>query len=380
MILPGQTLGMLGGGQLGRMFTMAARTMGYRVIVLEPAATCPAGEVANRFVSAAYDDRAALEALGRECAAISTEFENVPADSLRFLEQFCPVRPGADCVAIAQDRRAEKSFMTDNGFGVGPYAVINDASEIPAALEKVRLPAVLKAARFGYDGKGQAIIREAAELAPSFEALGNVPCVLEEFLNLKVEISVIVARGANREIAVHPVSENQHVNGILDLSIVPARISPALAQRAQDTAVAIVEKMNYCGVMGVEFFVLEDETLYVNEIAPRPHNSGHYSQDACVTSQFEQQVRAICGVKLGDTRLTTPAVMLNLLGDLWNKGEPDWNALFSYPSAKLHLYGKHKARPGRKMAHVNCLDTTIDQAMDTALAIKHTLSRNAGII
>lgn len=373
MILPGATLGILGGGQLGRMFAVAARDMGYRVIVLDPDPGSPAAQCADGQIVASFSDQQALEQLGKRCAAVSTEFENVPADSLRFLAQFCPVRPGADAVKVAQDRITEKSYFAAHGFPCARFAVIRSREDVAQAIASVGAPALLKVSQFGYDGKGQARVNSAEETRAAFEDMGAAPSVLEELLPLELEVSVVLARGADGQTAVYPVAENQHQNGILDVSIVPARISASLAHKATRTAIMLAERLNYCGVLAVEFFVLPDERLLINEIAPRPHNSGHYTLDACVTSQFEQQVRALCGLPLGDTHLLSPAVMINLLGDLWGKGVPQWQHLLAHPQAKLHLYGKREPRPGRKMGHCTCVDASVEQALAVAREIKGEL-------
>ena len=363
MILPGATLGVLGGGQLARMFTVAARTMGYRVIVLDPDPASPAAELANEHICAAFDDQAALEKMGRACAAITTEFENVPAESLIFLATLCPVRPSAKAVAIAQNRIREKTFLRDSGFQTAAFIAVNSIDELAPALKKIGPSALLKISQFGYDGKGQASVNTLTEVVAAFEQMGRKPCVLEQRLHLKTEISVVVARSANGETVTYPVAENTHVNGILDLSVVPAKISDALAQQAIHDACAVADKLDYCGVMAVEFFVVENDQLLINEIAPRPHNSGHYTMDACFSSQFEQQVRAMCGLPLGDARLLSPVAMVNILGDAW-KGEapPPWDAVLNDSRAKLHLYGKREARVGRKMGHFTCIGDTAHEA------------------
>ena len=363
MILPGATLGVLGGGQLARMFTVAARTMGYRVIVLDPDPASPAAELANEHICAAFDDQAALEKMGRACAAITTEFENVPAESLNFLATLCPVRPSAKAVAIAQNRIREKTFLRDSGFQTAAFIAVNSIDELAPALKKIGPSALLKISQFGYDGKGQASVNTLTEVVAAFEQMGRKPCVLEQRLHLKTEISVVVARSANGEAVAYPVAENTHVNGILDLSVVPAKISDALAQQAIHDACAVADKLDYCGVMAVEFFVVENDQLLINEIAPRPHNSGHYTMDACFSSQFEQQVRAMCGLPLGDARLLSPVAMVNILGDAW-KGEapPPWDAVLNESRAKLHLYGKREARVGRKMGHFTCIGDTAHEA------------------
>ncbi|MGZ5233604.1 MAG: 5-(carboxyamino)imidazole ribonucleotide synthase, partial [Burkholderiales bacterium] len=314
----------------------------------------------------------ALQQLADSCVAVTTEFENVPADSLRWLSAHCTVRPTGDSVAVAQDRIREKRFLAQHGFDVAPYATI-ERIEDTADVDPALLPGILKRARFGYDGKGQARVSTLDQLRAAFIALGSEPCVLEKHVALACEVSVVAARGADGSTKSFPVAENQHRDGILDMSIVPARVSSALAQEAASCAQAIAVKLGYCGVLAVEFFVTTDGALLVNEIAPRPHNSGHYTIDACATSQFEQQVRSLCGLPLGDTRLLSPVVMVNLLGDVWQRGQPAWEAVFSCPEAKLHLYGKHEARAGRKMGHYTVLGTDADEALVKALAVRRKL-------
>ena len=370
MILPDSTLGVLGGGQLGRMFTVAARTMGYRVIVLDPDPESPAAELANEHICAAFDDHAALEKIGCACAAITTEFENVPAESLNFLAKFCPVRPSAKAVALAQNRIREKTFLRDSGFETAAFEAVNSIDELVPALKKVGPSALLKISQFGYDGKGQATVNTLSDAIAAFEQLGRKPCVLEQRLKLLTEISVVVARNTNGETVAYPAAENTHVNGILDISVVPAQVSEKLAQRAIKDACAVADKLDYCGVMAVEFFVVENERLLINEIAPRPHNSGHYTMDACLTSQFDQQVRAMCGLPLGDARLLAPVAMVNILGDAWRgDAPPPWDAVLNEPRAKLHLYGKREARPGRKMGHFTCIGDSVQEATILAQAI-----------
>lgn len=368
-LLPGATLGMLGGGQLGRMFTIAARTMGYQVMVLDPDAQSPAGEMADVHLQAGYTDHGALKKMAKACAAITTEFENVPAETLTELARYTRVAPVAEAVAIAQDRSREKSWLRDNGFATAPFALVGQADELELAAEKTGLPAILKVSRFGYDGKGQFRVGSISELRAAFAETGGVPCVLERLVRLDGEVSVVLARTDNGECKTWPVGENRHENGILDVSIVPARVPDALAQQARDKAIQIAHKLNYVGVMAVEFFVSGDQLL-VNEIAPRPHNSGHYTLDACVTDQFEQQVRALAGLPLGDTRLLSPVVMVNILGDRWQNGGPHWQTLLAHPGVKLHLYGKQSARPGRKMGHFNVLDESLDAALSLAETLR----------
>lgn len=380
-IMPGAWLGMVGGGQLGRMFCFAAQAMGYRVAVLDPDEASPAGSVADRHVRAAYTDEAALTELARLCAAVSTEFENVPAGSLDFLARTTFVSPAGRCVAIAQDRIAEKRFIAEAGVPVAPYVAI-ESSDALAAMDDAALaavlPGILKTARLGYDGKGQVRVASVDEAREAYGALGGVPCVLEKRLPLKYEVSALIARGANGSTAVYPLAQNLHRGGVLALTAVPAPdASSAIVEQAQLAAVSIADKLDYVGVLCVEFFVLEDGSLVANEMAPRPHNSGHYTVDACAASQFEQQVRAMTGMPLGDTRQHSPAVMLNILGDVWfpasPKGgtgttpvTPPWHEVAAMPAARLHLYGKEEARPGRKMGHVNFTAATLDEARTAA--------------
>ena len=365
MILPGATLGMLGGGQLGRMFTLKARAMGYRVMVLDPDPLSPAGLAANEHIRASYDDPPSLDRMARECAAVSTEFENVPAKVLEHLAERIPVRPSAAAVAIAQDRITEKSFLRDHGFATAEFRPVASAAALTHALAAVGAPALLKTSRLGYDGKGQAKVTTAAEAEAAFQKFGGVPCVLEKLVPLDLEISVVLARGLDGEVAAFPPGENVHRNGILHTTTVPARISPALAEEAKRVASAIAEKLGYVGVLGVELFVSGGKIL-VNELAPRPHNSGHWTQDAAMTDQFEQQVRTMCALPLGSPALLAPVAMVNLLGDLWHRGEPDWGAVLAMPGVALHLYGKAEPRPGRKMGHLNCYGRTADEALKKA--------------
>ena len=373
-ILPPAMLGILGGGQLGRMFVTAAKRMGYRVTVLDPDANAPAADFADVHLIAPFNDAAALQTLAASCAAVTTEFENVNADAMRALAKTTRVSPSGDCVAIAQDRIAEKSWINKAGLPTAPYLAIESVADIQVELAPY-LPGILKTARLGYDGKGQVRVKTADEARAAYADLGGQACVLEKMLDLKLEVSAIVTRVSAAQVAVFPVSENIHKNGILDESIVPARISPTLAAQAQDYAVQLAEALDYIGVLAVEFFVLADDSLVVNEIAPRPHNSGHYTIDACVTDQYQQQVRAMCGLLPGRTELLSPVVMVNLLGDVWREdgGEPLWDVLMEAPNAHLHLYGKKEARAGRKMGHFTVLAANVDDALDQARALKDTL-------
>jgi 5-(carboxyamino)imidazole ribonucleotide synthase len=374
VILPGATLGVVGGGQLGRMFALRARVMGYRVVVLEPDADSPAAQVADAQIRAAYDDPAALDRLGSECAAVTTEFENVPAAVLERLARSVPVRPGAAAVAVAQDRIREKTALVERGFATAPFRAVASTADLPAALREVPIPALLKTSRLGYDGKGQALIERPEDAPAALARLGGVPCVLERRLALERELSVILARGADGGVAVFPVGENRHRDGILETTVVPAGVPGRLAEEARVLAVAVAESLDYVGVLGVELFVAEGGQLFVNEIAPRPHNSGHWTLDACSTDQFEQQVRALCGLPLAEPRLLSPVAMVNLLGDLWRGGAPRWAEAFRRPGVRLHLYGKREARPGRKMGHLNCLAPDPDRALALALETRDALA------
>ena len=369
MILPEATLGVVGGGQLGRMFAIAAQRMGYRVAVLDPDPDSPAGRLADVHLEADYTDPSALDELARLCAAVTVEFENVPAESLERLARSRPVRPGSAAIAIAQDRIREKRFITECGLSCVPFSVVHDRDELFTALARFESSAVLKRARFGYDGKGQARVDNLEEALVAFKEFGSEPCVLEKLLVLQSEISVILARGADGATAVYPAIENRHRDGILDISLIPARAPQAITRAARDAAVRIAAALDYCGVLAVEFFISNDKLL-VNEIAPRPHNSGHFTLDACLTSQFELQVRALCNLPLGATVQHSAAVMINLLGDAWGGSTPDWLPLVRHPEAKLHLYGKREARPGRKMGHYTCLAETVDGALALAEAIR----------
>ncbi|MDD2885836.1 MAG: 5-(carboxyamino)imidazole ribonucleotide synthase [Dechloromonas sp.] len=372
MILPPATLGMLGGGQLGRFFVTAAHELGYQVWVLDPDKNSPAGQIAERHFCVDYADYAALDEFAAGCAAMTTEFENVPAATLDYLAKFVPVRPQASAVAICQHRVSEKNFLREHGFPHGPFITVdseNDLKSAPASL----FPAILKVARFGYDGKGQATVNNVEEALLAFGKFKGEQCVLEQRLVLDYEVSVVLARDQRGQVACFPTSENLHTRGILDVSIVPARTTGCVKSDAEDVAARIAEKLGYIGTMGVEFFVSRGQ-LIVNEMAPRPHNSGHYTIDACVSNQFEQQVRALCGLPLGEPRAHSASVMVNLLGDLWYDEdvyrEPDWSLLLAIPNLKLHLYGKHHARPGRKMGHFTVIGENAETVQQLALAAR----------
>lgn len=377
-VVPPSTIGMLGGGQLGRYALVAAKLMGYRTIVLDPDPGAPAGAVADEHIVAAYDDPAALDRLIAVCDVVTTEFENPPAEALDVLAAAVRVAPNPAAVRIAQDRIAEKQFLADHDFPVGPHAVLDAGGLDSVPDELLDGDVVIKTARLGYDGKGQRRVTGRTELAAAWAELGSVPCVVEALLVLRTEISVVVGRSADGTMRTWPVAENTHVDGILDVSIVPAQIDDELAAEAVDLARSVADALDYVGVLAVELFVVgdgADRHLLVNEMAPRPHNSGHWTLDASITSQYEQQIRAICGVGLGDTATTAPGVaMVNLLGDLWpTDGEPDWSRALADPAAKLHLYGKREARAGRKMGHLTVLGNTPAAAATRAVTLRSTL-------
>lgn len=369
---PPAWLGVMGGGQLGRMFAQAAQSMGYQVAVLEPADECPAGQVAQRLVNAGYSDAAGLDALAEQCLAVTTEFENVPADSLSRLAERVFVAPNAHGVSVAQDRIAEKKFFVDcaprSGVMPAPHKVIATQQDIDDIADDL-LPGILKTVRMGYDGKGQVRVKSREDVRAAFESMDKVTCLLEKMLPLAYEVSVLTARGADGASVVYPIAENVHRDGILFTTTVPGpNVSDASARVAQQAAQAIVAELGYVGVLCIEFFVLTDGSLVVNEMAPRPHNSGHYTMDACVTSQFAQQVRAMARLPLGDVRQHSPAVMLNILGDVWFEGdgdtarEPAWDRILALPGACLHLYGKDDPRRARKMGHLTIVAPTLDEA------------------
>jgi len=371
-IAPGATLGVMGGGQLGRMFVHAAQQMGYATAVLDPDAASPAGLVSHHHVHAAYLDAQGLAALSQVASAVTTEFENVPAEALRALAAQRPVAPGAEAVAICQDRAAEKAHFARCGVACAPHAVIESAAQLEAVADGL-LPGILKTSHLGYDGKGQARVHDRAGLAAAWDALKQAPCVLEKMLPLAYEVSVIVARGANGQVVHFPLQQNLHREGILAVTQVPSPDLTATVQRqAIEAAEHIAASMDYVGVLCVEFFVLQGGRVVANEMAPRPHNSGHYSIDACDVSQFDLQVRTMTGAPLVAPRLHSPCVMLNLLGDLWFRAgdtetAPPWHEVLALPGAHLHLYGKARARRGRKMGHLTLTAATPKAAHETAL-------------
>ena len=362
VILPGSTLGMLGGGQLGRMFVIAARTMGYEVLVLDPDANSPAGKIASRHLEAAYDDREALDDLAQHCAAISTEFENIPADTLDYLARSIPVHPSASALRIAQNRVLEKQFFNQQDLNTTPFLAINTEADLAQA-ENFEYPAILKTATLGYDGKGQYVCNSFDELCDAYDKISAEDCVLEKKIDLAMEVSVVLCRGETGDVDCFPVAQNEHCNGILDRSTAPAALSQKMDDEVRRAACRIADGLNYCGVLAVEFFISTDEQVLVNEMAPRPHNSGHFTLDVCETSQFEQQVRMRCGIPAGSSRQHSAVVMWNILGDIWPQdGSPDWGKVLRQGNMKLHLYGKTEARAGRKMGHINCLASDTNEA------------------
>ena len=375
VIAPGAALGVLGSGQLGRMFAIAARRMGYRVHTFSPEADTPTGQVADVEVVAEYEDLDALRAFARQVDVVTFEFENVPIVAIDAIEAIAPVRPCGMALQTAQQRAREKEFLADRGFPTAPFGRAATLDELWDAVARIGTPAVIKTAAFGYDGKGQVPIARFEDAAAAWESLGRREAILEAFLDLDKEISVIGARAVNGEWSDFGAIENAHQRHILDVSVSPADVPAAIARQAVEITRTIMDALSYVGLLCVEFFVTGDGRLIVNELAPRPHNSGHLTFDACRTSQFEQQLRAICGLPLGSTEQLQPAAMTNLLGDLWEGGEPHWEAALRFPAAKLHLYGKAAARPGRKMGHITVLSATREEARSLAIRAREALTK-----
>ena len=368
-ILPGATVGIIGGGQLARMMAFEARRMGYRIAVLDPDDRGSAAQVSDRAVQGKFSDVRAARSLAEGSDVVTIDSEHVPADLLEELESLTEVRPGAAVLRTVQDRLTQRRFLEKCGLPQPRYAAVSCAEDLPVAAEAVGFPAVLKARREGYDGKGQARAGSLEELAAGWRALGERPATLEAFVDFEKEISAILARGVDGELRFYPVAENRHRNHILHITNVPAAISPEVREQAEQLGARVANELGHVGMLALELFVTRDDELLVNEIAPRTHNSGHYTFGACATSQFEQHVRAVCGLPLGDCSLDRPAVMLNLLGDLWRDGEPAWGAVLRHPGAQLHLYGKGEARAGRKMGHVLVTDESLDRAQAIAESI-----------
>ncbi|GAB3686042.1 5-(carboxyamino)imidazole ribonucleotide synthase [Salinisphaera aquimarina] len=378
-ILPGATVGVLGSGQLGRMFALSARRMGYRVHTFSPGDDTPMGQVADREAVGDYNDLDAIAEFASRVDVVTFEFENVPHEAALAAARHVPVRPDGRVLHIAQHRQREKDFLADAGFPTAPFEHVPDRATLDAALARIGTPCVLKTAGFGYDGKGQVVIRSADEADSAWQAIGAGEAVLEGFIDFDCEISVVAARGCDGEFAHFGVTENRHANHILDVSIPDPDIDPAIVDQAVAIARGVLEALDVVGVLCVEFFLCTDGTLLINEVAPRPHNSGHFSFDACVTSQFEQQLRAVCALPLGDTRRLRPSAMVNLLGDLWEHGMPDWRAALADPELKLHLYGKAEARPGRKMGHMVAFGDSGEQAARRVMDARAALTAESAV-
>lgn len=373
-ILPGSTIGVLGSGQLGRMFAIAARRIGYRVHTYSPEEDTPTGQVSDLEIQAPYEDLDRVRDFARNVDVVTFEFENVPAETAAAAADCAPVRPGGEVLHTTQQRGREKRFLTDAGLPLTPYRKVASLEGLHEAVAALGLPAVLKSAAFGYDGKGQAIIRAPADIEGAWKAVGQGESVLEAFIDFEREISIVAARGLDGSFVHYGAIENHHSRHILDVSLSPARIPAKLTAEAVEIARTVLDRLDVVGVLCVEMFVTRDHRLLINELAPRPHNSGHLTFDACITSQFEQQLRAVCGLPLGSTDQYRPAAMANLLGDLWVDGEPDWVRACAIPEMKLHLYGKLEPRPGRKMGHLTALETDVERAEATVVAARSQLS------
>ena len=376
-VLPGSAIGVLGSGQLGRMFAIAARRLGYRVHTFSPDRDTPTGQIADVEIDRPYDDLDAIRDFARRVEVVTFEFENVPSIAVEAAGQFAPVCPGGHVLHIAQNRIREKTFLRDAGLPVTPFRAVRAAEDLLAAVAELGAPSVLKTAGFGYDGKGQVRLEDARSALSAWDSIGRQEAVLEKFIDFEAEISVVAARGSDGDFVHYGAIENRHRHHILDVSLAPARIAGQISARAVEIARAVLEKLEVVGVLCVEFFVTRAGELLINELAPRPHNSGHFSVDACVTSQFEQQLRAVCGLPLGSTRQIAAAAMANLLGDLWSVGEPNWPAVCAVPDVKLHLYGKSEARKGRKMGHLTALRDDAGDAARIVLEARNNLTPGA---
>ena len=373
--LPGATIGVMGSGQLGRMFAIAARRMGYRVHIFSPERDSPAGQLADREIAAPYRDESAVHAFARDVDLITFEFENIPLETIEWAASECEVRPAGSVLHLAQHRLREKDFLSGAGIPVAPYRAVRSAAELSAGLGDIGRPSILKSAAFGYDGKGQQLIDSGKDVDEIWKARSGDEQILERAIDFEKEVSAIVARGPDGAVATFPVCENLHRNHVLDLTVVPARVDDSTTRRAADLAAAIAEKMELVGLLAVEMFLDRNGELLVNELAPRPHNSGHWTIEGCNTSQFEQHVRAVCGLPLGSTEIIRPAAMANLLGDLWQTGEPDWAAALKIDGVHLHLYGKQEPRPGRKMGHLTALAASAEEAVAAVSQARTGLTR-----
>jgi len=374
-ILPGSTIGVLGSGQLGRMFTIAARRMGYRVHTFSPDEDTPTGQVADVEVTSPYEDLDAVCSFAKGVSVVTFEFENVPAATAAAAAECAPVRPAGEVLHTTQHRLREKTFLSRAGFPLTPYRRVADRAELTSAVAEVGMPAILKTADFGYDGKGQYRIKSLSDLDGAWQAVGEREAVLEAHVDFECELSVVGVRSVGGEFRHYGPIENHHENGILDTSTSPAAVPDRVAREASEIARAVLDELQVTGVLCVEFFLQKNGNLLINELAPRPHNSGHYTVDANLTSQFEQQLRAVCLLPLGGVGQWTPAAMANLLGDLWNNGEPDWTAAAAVQDVKLHLYGKSEARPGRKMGHLTALSRNAAAARNDATNARKALAR-----
>ncbi|QQS40212.1 MAG: 5-(carboxyamino)imidazole ribonucleotide synthase [Acidobacteriota bacterium] len=373
MIPPGSTIGVFGSGQLGRMFAIEARKLGYRVHTYSPASDTPTGHVADFEIEADYRDLDRVRDFAREVDVVTFEFENVPSTTIETAAEFAPVHPKGDVLHTTQNRLREKTFLSTNGFPVARYSHVTSLDSLKAAVHDIGHPSVLKTAGFGYDGKGQRKVKSIDDCDDAFHGIGGEEAILESFIDFEKEVSVVAARDAEGSFSHFGVIENDHRNHILDVSFAPAEVTSKLRDEAIRITKGIAEEFDYVGTMCVEFFVTGNEDLLVNEIAPRPHNSGHLTFDASVTCQFEQQVRAVCGLPLGSTELLRPAAMANLLGDLWENGEPDWSRVLKDPDVKLHLYGKAEARPGRKMGHITAMADSPREAVRIVVDARNSL-------
>jgi 5-(carboxyamino)imidazole ribonucleotide synthase len=373
--LPGATIGLMGSGQLGRMFAIAARRMGYRIHVFSPEKNTPTGQFADREVVGAYEDESAVRSFARGLDLLTFEFENIPRQTIDWCASECEVRPDGAILHTAQNRLREKDFLSAASIPVAPYRAVRSAADLANAFEEIKTPAILKSAAFGYDGKGQRLIEEPNRLEETWTDRPGDELILERAIDFEKEVSVIVARGAAGEMATFPVCENLHRDHILDITVVPARVSPAVEKSAAELARAIADKMNLVGLLAVEMFLQRDGNLVVNELAPRPHNSGHWTIEGCATSQFEQHVRAVCGLALGSPTILRPAAMANLLGDVWRVGEPNWAAALEVNGVHLHLYGKHHPRPRRKMGHLTALAENAEAAIAAVSKARDALQR-----
>ncbi len=372
-ILPGSVIGVLGSGQLGRMLAIAARRMGYRIHTFSPEKDTPTGQIADVEMVASYEDLEAVRTFARGVDVVTFEFENVSAAAAEAAAEYVPVRPSGFVLHTTQHRLREKTFLAKAGFPVTPFRPVCSLEDLLMGLRDLGFPVVLKTAGFGYDGKGQSKLTSPDEVESAFRALGGQEAILEAFIDFRCEVSVVAARGVDGTFSHYGLIENTHRNHILDISVAPAPLPPEIAREAVEIARQVLEQLDVIGVLCIEFFLTRNDRLLINELAPRPHNSGHFTLDACITSQFEQQLRAVCGLPLGSTRQLCPAAMANLLGDLWQNGEPRWAAVCAFPEVKLHLYGKRVPRPGRKMGHLTALAPSTEEALQLVRSARAAL-------